>query len=195
MDYTKTCCLVIAVMSALPVMSEESAIPGNPDTRLFENNVYYLKRAHILPAMSVYVIWRGSHATSDMAGTGDLPKVTREQAKENLLAAIKQYPDEVNDASGCCGGFSSILETAVWCNDLDVVKALLDAGAIPFSMKGSEDILDVKKPLKGDVLDPEIIKVVKEAQGKYNLLEIIIQAKKAGFELKLSNRELGDMRP
>jgi hypothetical protein len=37
--------------------------------------------------------------------------------------------------------------------------------------------------------------VVKEAQGKYNLLEIIIQAKKAGFELKLSNRELGDMRP
>jgi len=96
-----------------------------------------------------------------------------EAFEQRLLRVISEYPYEVNDIAVQEGIAFTPLMYAIQSGHARLVQALLDHGAIPFHLRGDRDLLEYTQTFCSQAIPPEITRMVKEAQKKYNLLEII----------------------
>lgn len=95
---------------------------------------------------------------------------------ERISATIDTYPSEVNDIAFMDGLTYTPLICAIYMNNYDLVKKLLDMGAIPFSYRGDEDIIESIQ--SHQYISPEIIKLIRTAQAEYKLIDIILRDRK-----------------
>lgn len=98
--------------------------------------------------------------------------------EERILRAISEYPHEVNDIAAQEGIAFTALMYAIQLDNATLVRALLDHGAIPFHIRGDRDLLEYTQTFCSQAISPEITRMVKDAQKKYNLLEIIANSSK-----------------
>ncbi len=64
-----------------------------------------------------------------------------EATRQEALEAVRLYPEQVNDVLFTCGEAESVLLLAICCDDYELVKALLDAGAIPCPFRACDENL------------------------------------------------------
>ncbi len=122
----------------------------------------------------------------------------RARAKEYralILERLQSHPEEVNDALLDHGSTGSVLYKAILSNDVELVRLLLEAGAIPFlhehpgwAGKASGEVLLRWAGEEGcEATKPEIVTMLQKARSQYNVLEIMIQAQQRGVDLKASS--------
>ncbi len=110
--------------------------------------------------------------------------------RELVLARLESHPHEVNDAMLDHGSTYSGLFLAIHANDVELVRLMLEKGAIPFLHEEKGWVRFGSQT--GDLLlripgtKPEIIAMLREARSQYNVLEIMLQAQKHGVELRQS---------
>ena len=101
-----------------------------------------------------------------------------DDAKEfpaRMLKAIEEHPEEVNDVCFHDGLAMTVLMVVISKNDVELVKAMLDKGAIPFPYRGA-DIIGAVLYIYGGEIKPEIIDMIHKAQKKYELNKIILKS-------------------
>ncbi len=112
------------------------------------------------------------------------------EIRDLVMERLESHPGEVNDALLDHGSTGSVLYHAVLSNDAELVRLLLEKGAIPFlhehpfwdGSAAGEELLFREK--EGVAIKPEIIAMLREARSQYNVLEIMLQAQKHGVELR-----------
>ncbi len=98
--------------------------------------------------------------------------------EQRILHVIAEYPHEVNDIAVQEGIAFTPLMYAIQSGNATLVQALLGHGAIPFHIRGDRDLLEYTQTFCSQAISPEITRMVKEAQKKYNLIEIIANSSK-----------------
>lgn len=132
------------------------------------------KESELIRAMQQY--YREVHSPDSLGRE----HISADEAKKIALDAIQKHPNQVNDVLFTCGEYESPLLLAMCCDDKELVKALLDAGAIPCAFRASdENILSyVKRHVKeelGHELCREISDMVYIAQCKTFLIDACIK--------------------
>ena len=93
----------------------------------------------------------------------------------SLQRALQLAPEAVNEIVLGPKGITTPLLTAICMNDVQAVRMLLGAGAIPFLWRGDKDILGYAAELvPGLRIAPEIEKSVRLAQREYHLIDLIL---------------------
>lgn len=103
---------------------------------------------------------------------------TPEAFERRILHVISEYPHEVNDIATQEGIAFTPLMYAIQSGNATLVQALLDRGAIPFHIRGDRDLLEYTQTFCSQAIPPEITRMVKDAQKKYNLIKIIANPSK-----------------
>ncbi len=130
-----------------PLQAEPTQIPGSLETeaRLKQSGEHY--KSVLLAYCIEYwsAIWNGDPTCSgdNIPSLAGLPVA---EARTHIIARIKEHPEEINDAGYQDGESSSALDLAVSHKDVELVKLLLEYGAIPYkpgyngrmSLRGSE---------------------------------------------------------
>lgn len=97
-------------------------------------------------------------------------------AREELVKRLEMYPDEINDAYwGHNELVASPLYAAVYGDDVELVQYMLNKGALPFMPEYCYE---------GQDLSEEVKSVLFHARAQYNVLEVFLQARKAGIKLE-----------
>ena len=144
--------------------AEPLEMPGNPKHPAFmdaEKSIQCNYKSHIL------AVFNSVKCGADMEG---LP--------ERVMKAVEEYPDEVNDIL-CQDGLSvTVLMAGISMNEPEIVKAMLDRGAVPFAY-GGKDIIEAVRFIHGNHIDikPEIIEMINTERRKYDVYSIIIKSK------------------
>lgn len=112
-------------------------------------------------------------------------------ARQIAMEALRKYPNQVNDILFTCGEYESPLFLAMCCNDYELVRLLLDSGAIPCAYRGcDENILTAAEKVVTEKLKQpfkqEIRNMVYLAQCKLQTLRACILAE---AEAKMKNQE------
>ena len=155
--------LAIAVSAFTRVYAEPFEVPGNPKHPAFmdkQKSIELKYRSHIFEII-------------DNVKCG----ADEEGLSERVLKAIEAYPEEVNDIFIQDGIAITALMAAISLNNTEVVKAMLDKGAIPFPYRGVDIIRAVLLAYGNIEIKPEIIDMIRKEQEKYNLYSIIIKSK------------------
>jgi len=98
--------------------------------------------------------------------------------EQRILRVISEYPHEVNDIASQEGIAFTPLMYAIQSGNVTLVQSLLDHGAIPFYIRGDRDLLEYTQTFCSQAISPEITRMVKDAQKKYNLIGIISNSSK-----------------
>ena len=155
--------LAIAVSAFTRVYAEPFEVPGNPNHPAFmdaKKSIELKYRSHI------FEIIDNVKCDADEEG---LP--------ERMLKAIEAYPEEVNDIFIQDGIAITALMAAISMNNTEVVKAMLDKGAIPFPYRGVDIIRAVLLAYGNIEIKPEIIDMIRKEQREYELNRIILKSK------------------
>ena len=155
--------LAIVVSAFTRVYAEPFEVPGNPQHPAFmddQKSIEFKYRSHIFEIMN-----------NVKCGADE------EGLTERLLKAIEEYPEEVNDIAIQDGIATTALMSAISMNNEEVVKAMLDKGAIPFPYRGV-DIIGAVLLVHGNIeIKSEIIDMIRKEQRKYELPRIILKSK------------------
>lgn len=155
--------LVIALSAFTRVYAEPFDVPGNPKHPAFmdaQKSIELNYRSHIFEAI-------------DNVKCGDDEK----GLPEKMLKVIEEHPEEVNDVFFQDGIAITALMAGIAMNNTEVVKAMLDKGAIPFPYRGV-DIIGAVLFIHGNIeIKPEIIEMIRKEQRKYELNRIILESK------------------
>ncbi len=181
--------LLVAACFTTAAFGEWHLVPGDPDAPDAEFHPLTPGDLRELPRRGRLLY----HLVECYRRCTDPDAFTKERAaaaecRRLVLERIESHPDEINDVLLDHGGTDSVLYHAVRSNDVELVRLLLDKGAIPFLHE--QDGWDTLGPSKGDLLlrmrgtKPEIIDMLRKERRRYNVLEIMIQAKKNGVDLK-----------
>ena len=101
------------------------------------------------------------------------------QRRKEIIDYINEHPEEVNDHSSQNFWSSTPLSVAYEYADTEIMKLLLEKGAIPFPPPGDSQWGNgVLARLKGDKHE-RATAMIFEAQKKYNIFEKILREKKA----------------
>lgn len=153
--------VVLACAAALPVWAD-----GLTRSGVFDRQLHSHESSHVLPAAdSCLSVWyhENNNREERMA-----------EAIRTLREAVLQYPEEVNDCEIHHGASLTALEAAVEMNDVELVRFLLEHGALPFfGLAGEmESMFDPARKRA-----PEILNMMREALRKYSPLEAAIALK------------------
>ncbi len=102
-----------------------------------------------------------------------------DDAKEfpaRMLKAIEEHPEEVNDVCFHDGIAMTVLMVVISKINVELAKAMLDKGAIPFPYERGTDIIDMVSCIYGGEIKPEIIDMIHRAQQKYELNKMILKS-------------------
>lgn len=170
-----TCATALAVLSAAMVKADGGVYPGNLDKRpLMHSDEGY--KGHVIEACTAYM-----EAIED-SRTPTCPLSAKEHKeriailREELKKRIEKYPDEINDTYwGHHALTASPLYAAVYGNDCDLLKYVLEKGALPFLPDYCYSDLELSRDVES---------ILYHARSQYNMLEICLKAKKAGIEIE-----------
>ena len=165
--------LFFSLLSQVALADGITYIPGNP-AKEASGKVY---TSHVLPIMEKMYNKVINHKDYS-------------QERETFLETLKQYPDEVNDYEIEEFSILSPLRCAILMNDIELVKAILDAGAFPFlphlniSLQkdgktiylGDKGLFD-GKPDIGEQYDIKIVQLIDFAQTQMKMFEKLRQSK------------------
>lgn len=162
-------CFVLIFISLDGIKAQETIYPGDLTKRNCGIN-----RSELISALQQYYreIYHPDAISIDHIG--------KEEARQRALEAIAQYPEQVNDVLFTCGEYESPIFLALCCNDVELVRALLQAGAIPCAFRASdENILSRAKRIVeeklGARLKREIREMVYDAQNRIFLIDACLK--------------------
>lgn len=158
------CCISLRFANA-----QETVYPGNLSERNDGRN-----HSELISALRQYYgeIYHPDSLSIEHIGV--------DKARQNALEAIEKYPNQVNDVLFTCGEYESPIFLAMCCNDTELVRALLQAGAIPCAFRASdENILSrAKKVVEhklGMRLNQEIIRMIYVEQNRIFILDACLK--------------------
>ena len=93
------------------------------------------------------------------------------------VGVIMAHPEEVNHLIHEEQGVVTPLLLAIQMNRPLIVRALLDLYAAPFSYRGDVDILEMAAASMQEEIDPQIVRAVREAQKRWDLVDCAILRK------------------
>ncbi len=208
---TKTYIPLLLAFAALavPAPAIGSIIPGEPAKAAYgpgvrkSENLALLCDKYTVAAYQVRRMqnWVDSSTSDESKAQNEAWLAERRQERERLRAAIiarlDSHPDEVNDVLCSHDWFTSPLSCAVQVNDAGLVRLLLDRGALPFLGYAEGDFLgrdgdalvtpsrvDSQAPWQVQETSPEIREMIRHARSEYNVLEVMLQARARGMDLR-----------
>lgn len=117
-------------------------------------------KSHVTKALSEY--WQDYHFRP---GT---------QNREKVMEVVRQYPNEINDLVYDHGGSFSALGVAVRCNDYELVRFLLEQGAVPIFDTWSE----MQKLLSNNgELDARIVEALNNSLNNAKIQEACLKSR------------------
>lgn len=179
----KTHILIMACAMALtlPAMDKSFAdgavYPGDVDKpfKLINDPEY---KGHVIEACHAYMEAVDATRNPELA-----PSLSESECREKLAAAreelmkrVEMYPDEINDTDWGHHAFeTSPFFAAVYGNDLDLVVFMVKRGALPFVPEYCYNGLELSFDLRSYLF---------QMRNRYNVLEIMLKARKAGIEIE-----------
>lgn len=156
-------------------IADGAVYPGNLDKPIYlslEKNM----DGHLVQACRDYM-----EAVSNMrhAGRSSSEQDLRDKvamARRELVKRVEMFPDEINDTHwGHYELVASPLYAAVYGNDSNLVKLMLDKGALPFLPDYCFSDLELSRDVKS---------LLAQARSRYDILEICLQAREAGIDIE-----------
>ena len=181
-----TCAAILLSFAAADKATADGAVyPGNPDKGKTlgydEGHVIHACETYMKAVYSLLSTIRSDYHPESKEQRIQSGKEKVERAREELIKKVEQYPDEINDTLWIRGFLEySPLFVAVFSNDVKLVKYMLDKGALPFLPDEAYNMIGEY----GVVLSDEVKAVLSQARAKYNVLEIMLKARKAGIKLE-----------
>lgn len=167
--------VLLSLAAAGTAKADGAVYPGNPDEPKYD--VFGEKyKGHVVEACCLYMeavtSLRHAHAS-----THEQERKERvAAAKAELIKRVETYPNEINDAYWGHGELvASPLYAAVYGNDVELVQYMLKKGALPFMPEYCYDEQGISEDVKS---------VLYHARAQYNVLEIFLQAGRAGIKLE-----------
>ncbi len=109
--------------------------------------------------------------------------------RARVIDLIRRYPGQVNDTLyGRDGSWLTPLAIALRAQDAELVRLLLDVGALPVSPRAQEPLTSLT-PLPGVARDPEVDEMLHDALRRISPLEICLQAR----ALRLGGNRKGNL--
>lgn len=163
--------------------ADSAVYPGNLDKPSYLGVDKEKIQGHVIEACRAYIeaIEERRNPKSPLSEQERRDKVA--MAQKELVKRVDMYPDEINDTFWAHYALeASPLYAAVVGNDWRLVQHMLEKGALPFLPDYCFEGLEIS---------PEIQVLLSHARSQYNILEICLQARKAGIKIegeKPSNR-------
>ena len=171
-----TTALCLAVAYASPAKADGAIYPGNLDKSSYLANDKERYQGHVIEACRLYIeaIEEARNTKSRLSEQEHVEKT--EAARRCLIERIELYPDEINDTYWTQDGlYASPLYAALVGNDSSLVHYILQKGALPFL----PDYCYTENQLS-----PEVQVLLFHARNRYNILEICLQAQRAGIKIE-----------
>lgn len=173
--------MACAMALTLPAMDKSFAdgavYPGDVDKpfKLINDPKY---KGHVIEACHAYMEAVDATRNPELA-----PSLSESECREKLAAAreelmkrVEMYPDEINDTDWGHHAFeTSPFFAAVYGNDLDLVVFMVKRGALPFVPEYCYNGLELSFDLRSYLF---------QMRNRYNVLEIMLKARKAGIEIE-----------
>ncbi|MCH5285080.1 MAG: hypothetical protein J1E42_05710 [Akkermansiaceae bacterium] len=171
-----SCTVALAMLAWNEAKADAGIYPGDPDkpSHLCVGAEY---EGHVIQACEAYMrAITDADRLDDVTLSEQMRRDMVSAARRELMDRIEKYPDEINDTCWSHGALQvSPLYAAVYGNDCELVEFMLNKGALPFLPDYCYSGLELSRDVRA---------VLSHARSQYNILEIILKAKKAGIEIE-----------
>lgn len=156
--------------------ADSAVYPGNLDKPSYLGADKEKIQGHLIEACCAYMEAIGETRNPKSPFSKQELKDKVAMAQKELVKRVDMYPDEINDTFWAHYALeASPLYAAVFGNDWHLVQYMLEKGALPFLPDYCFEGLEISS---------EIQALLSHARSQYNMLEICLQARKAGIKIE-----------